>query len=160
MENQKVGISDEYIRGLIEGEGCFTFCSTPQRVKVNGEIKKCLLPTFVIRMHIRDIELIKAIRDRFRLRNRVYVYRQDPLIMENKRYSRGQTAILIVRDVGALRSAIVPFFYKKLKGHKGAQFMEWLEKIGRDPRVPENYKLIYRLHKTGFWDRYPYKGQD
>ena len=30
-------------------------------------------------------------------------------------------------------------------------FEEWLEKIGTDPAVSEGFKIIYRLHKSGWF---------
>ena len=46
-------------------------------------------------------------------------------------------------------------FYKKLKGNKGRQFEQWLEKIGNDPAVPDSYKFIYKIYKAGFYDKNP-----
>ena len=31
------------------------------------------------------------------------------------------------------------FFLQKLKGYKGKQFIEWLEKIGSDPDISDRY---------------------
>ncbi|OGY63472.1 MAG: hypothetical protein A3I24_01745 [Candidatus Harrisonbacteria bacterium RIFCSPLOWO2_02_FULL_41_13b] len=155
MENkfQEFSISDDYIRGLIDGEGCFTFCNVP----VYRGKEKVKLPAFALKMNERDIDLIKKIKDQLGLRNKIYIYRQTTLKTFNssgpKIYQRGRTATLIVRDLGQLKNIIVPFFYKKLIGHKGVQFIEWLENIGRDPLVHEDYKLIYRLYKSGFFDR-------
>src|SRR3989338_1204460 len=123
MENkfQEFSISDDYIRGLIDGEGCFTFCNVPV---YRGK---------------------KKIKDQLGLRNKIYIYRQTTLKTFNssgpKIYQSGRTATLIVRDLGQLKNIIVPFFYKKLIGHKGVQFIEWLENIGRDPLVHEDYKF-------------------
>lgn len=148
MENiDSKEISLDYIRGLVEGEGCFTFCSVPRKTKNNpGKFK---LPTFVIAMHERDEPLITAIRDRLKLKNRVYNH--QPYMGDG--IKRGRIAKLIVRDFGALKNIIVPLFYGKLRGNKGKQFLEWLQKIEDDPDVPATYKLIHRLHKSGFYAR-------
>ena len=63
--------------------------------------------------------------------------------------------VLVVRKFSSLKNVIVPFFYKKLKGNKGLQFINWLEKIGSDPMVPDIYKLLYRLHSSGYFEKNP-----
>jgi len=100
-------------------------------------------------MAVRDKELLEKVRDTLGLENRVYTYNH-----QGKDGSvRQPQAMLIVREAGALRAVIVPLFYKKLAGNKRIQFHEWLNKIGSDPLVPERYKIIYRLYKSGFWDK-------
>ena len=71
-------LSDEYIRGLVEGEGCFTFDT---RVKREEKLK---VPTFIISMHQRDEELLRLMRTLMKLpkinSNSIYVsgpYRKD-----------------------------------------------------------------------------------
>mgnify|MGYP001607186065 FL=1 len=61
--------------------------------------------------------------------------------------------MLIVREVGSIKNTIIPFFYKKLKGNKGKQFLEWLEKFGSDSKVPATFKFIFQLYRSGFYDR-------
>jgi hypothetical protein len=135
-------LSDEYVRGLVEGEGCFTFDT---RVK-GGEKQK--IPTFVIGMHERDEELLRLVRISMKLpninSNSIYIegpYRKDGV-------SGGRVAKLIVRDYKSLLEVIVPFFYGKLRGNKGIQFQEWIEKIGSSD-IPYPYRRIYDLHKDG-----------
>lgn len=137
-------LSHDYIRGLVEGEGSFTFSSNI----IEG--RRC--PTFAIGMHVRDRELLESVRDTMGLKNKVYIY--GPPVKKDG-YKRGGRAILIVREFGPLKNIIIPFFYKKLAGNKRKQFDAWLEKIGSDPTVPEYYKLLHRLHKSGFYDRNP-----
>lgn len=60
-----------------------------------------------------------------------------------------------MREIGPLKNIIIPLFYNRLAGAKADQFNEWLEKIGNDPFVPESYKILYRLHKNGFYLRNP-----
>ena len=112
-------ISADYIRGLVDGEGCFTFCNTPK----NKYGKKLKLPTFVIQMHERDKELIEKIKEYLGVKDRIYICKAYLL----DGYKRGKTARLMVRDFGELRDIIIPFFYKKLIGHKRKQFFDWLE---------------------------------
>lgn len=140
-------ISYEYIRGLVEGEGCFTFY--PGWKKKNGI--KIKIPAFVIAMHERDLKLFLMIKNALGLRNRIYF--RKPSIKDG--YKRGNTVVLVVREFDQLKDIIIPFFYKKLKGYKGAQFMEWMEKIGTDPNISNRYKSLYRLYKWGIYDKLP-----
>ncbi|MDO8466789.1 MAG: LAGLIDADG family homing endonuclease [bacterium] len=142
-------ISDEYLRGLVEGEGCFTFCNIPVIGKTG---KKFALPAFTIQMHERDKSLIELLKLRLGLKNKIYVYKVRALSEKNKIYRRGPMAKLIVRDVASLKNKVVPFFYKKLHGNKGKQMIEWLEEIGNRDDIPENYKIIHRLYSYGYFD--------
>lgn len=138
----------DYIRGLIDGEGCFSFSTnTREQRKV---------PSFALRMHSRDKNLVEMVRDTLGLKNRIYEYHY-PHNYPGKgiKFNRGPQVILIVRELGSLKNVIVPFFYKRLYGHKGKQFEEWMEKIGSDPYVSESYKFIYKIYKDGFYDRNP-----
>ena len=136
-------LSYEYIRGLTEGEGTFTF-STSHKLRRK-------VPAFALRMHVRDKGLLEIVRDSMGLKNKIYEYDYK----RNDGYKRGPQAILIVREFGQLKNIIVPFFYKRLKGNKGKQFNDWLEKIGADPEVPETFKFIYKIYKAGFYDKNP-----
>lgn len=143
-------ISYDYIRGLVEGEGCFTF-STSNRKLADGTVVISRIPAFVVSMHERDQELLKLIRDTLKLKNRVYNYRS----VSRDGYKRGRKAILIVREIGAIKNIIVPLFYKRLRGNKGKQFEGWIDKMGSDPFVPANFRLIHDIYKNGFYDRNP-----
>lgn len=136
-------LSYEYIRGLVDGEGTFTFSTT----MTNGIKRK--IPVFSIKMHVRDKMLIEMIKNTLKLKNKVYVYNHQ----KKDGYMRGPQAMLIVREIGALKNIVIPLFYKKLKGNKGKQFNEWIEIIGNDPDVPRSYKFIYFLYKSGFYDQ-------
>jgi hypothetical protein len=136
MENIR-SITYEYIRGLIEGEGSFTFST-------NYSIGR-KIPAFELRMHVRDKEMIENIRDILKLKNNVYVYHYPA-------GNRGPQAMLIVREFGSLKNVIIPLCYKKLKGNKGIQFSAWLEKIENDPMVPKLYKFLYKFHVWGHFD--------
>ena len=142
---QKREITYEYIRGLVDGEGCFTFC----RGYGGGK-----LPTFAIQMHERDRELIMAVRDKLGLENKIYALK--PYLGDG--FKRGGGARLMGRDLWSLKNVIIPLFRNKLVGYKRLQFENWMEKIGNDPEVPGSYKLLYRLHKKdGFYDKNPNK---
>lgn len=146
-QNDIPQISKEYIRGLIDGEGCFTFY--PAKRKCHGKILNTRIPTFTLRMHIRDTELIKMVKNKLGIKSKIYVFKS----WNKDGYNRGDQAAIIVRGFGELKNLIVPVFYNKLRGYKGVQFITWLEKIGSDPRVPDYYKLLYRLHKCGYFDK-------
>ena len=149
QENRRIYLPDDYILGLVEGEGCFTFCTT-----IGKNHRRVKIPAFAISMHERDFALIDAIRERLNLKNRIYLHRLDPFISsEGKGYMRGRKAFLLVRDFGALKNKVIPFFYNRLYGNKGKQFIEWLEKIGSDLDVRSDYKLLSRLYQLGYWDR-------
>lgn len=142
MEKQ---ISYEYIRGLSEGEGCFTFCSVGYR---KGPKKK--LPAFILSMSKRDEELIRNVRNTLNLKSTVYSY---PPRKYKDGYRRHGMVILIVRRFGDIKNRIVPLFYRKLNGYKAKQFEEWIKKIETDPSVHEMYKLIPKLYKNGFYEK-------
>lgn len=146
-------ISDDYLRGLVEGEGCFTFCSVPN---IKDPSRKLQIPTFVIEMHERDHVLIEKIREKLAPKNKIYNYKKLGLRTHtSKVYKRGHTSRVMVRSLGYLKNKVVPFFYNKLVGNKSVQFTAWLEKIGSNSNVPENYKILYRLYKSGYWERNP-----
>lgn len=134
-------ISYEYIRGLIEGEGTFTFSPNKRN--------NTLTPTFAIRMHIRDKELLEKVRDKLKLKNKIYQYNYQGKDGSN----RGPTGILIVREIVNLKNVIVPLCNKKLIGNKAKSFEGWMEKIEKDERVGKAYKFINKLYKSGFYDK-------
>ena len=57
-------ISNEYVRGLVEGEGTFTFSPS-------GNKK---IPVFCLKMHVRDKNLLELVRNKLGLKNKVYEY--------------------------------------------------------------------------------------
>jgi hypothetical protein len=147
MEHRE--LTYDYIRGLIDRGGCFTFHTVP-----NGrgkETKKAKIPAFVLIMHDRDEALVRAIKDFLGIDKDLYHYgprRKDG-------YNRGGTVRLSVRDLGTLKNVVIPLFYNNLIGHKGQQFEQWLNKMGTDPDVPEQYGLLYRLYKSKYFEQNP-----
>lgn len=117
----KERITDDYIRGLMEGESHF---GADRR----GEYE---VPTFVLKMHVRDKELIEAIRDYFGFYHPVYEYK-----IQGRHF-----AMLIIRDIYTLKNKIVPLCKGKLLGFKGTQFDWWLKYF------PYLNSLIYRNNK-------------
>ena len=80
-------LSHDYIRGLVDGEGCFTFCSDSRF----GE--RTLIPTFTLAMNVRDVDLIESVKETLGLRN--IVHRFKPRVRPDG-YKRGGMAVLIV----------------------------------------------------------------
>lgn len=103
-------LTDQYICGLIEGEGHFGVDT-----RNNGE----KVPSFVLKMHVRDKELIEAIRNYLAINNFVYEYEH-----QGRHY-----AMLIIRDIATLKNKIIPLFRGKLLGFKGTQLEWWLDKF-------------------------------
>lgn len=151
MENKLANknINYDYIRGLVAGEGCFSFCSIPVLGKNGNRLK---IPAFILQMSQQDRNLVYLVKDKMGLRNRIYEYKPRP---RKDPYNRQGMVMLIVRDFGQIKNIVVPFFYKKLIGFKAKQFEDWLENIGNDPDIQENYRFIYKIYKAGFYDKNP-----
>lgn len=133
-----------YIRNLVEKRGYFTFSSIGFR---GG--KKSILPAFILAMPAKDKNVINLAKDYLGIKNKVYEY--APKTIKDS-YKRKDIAILIVRDAGQIKNIIIPLLYRKLSGYKGKRFLEWLEKMGSDIDVPQRYKFIYKLYKSGFYE--------
>lgn len=137
-------ISNEYIRGLTDGEGTFTF-HRGTTLK-NGHKQK--IPAFVISMHERDKNLLESIKRHLDLKSNINTF--GPYNYD--RYKRGKKATLAVRDFGTIKNKIIPFFYKKLIGYKATQFENWVLNFEKDPLISQKYALLSRLYKSGYWD--------
>lgn len=148
IEIKEKPITYEYIRGLIEGEGCFTFCSSTY--EKNGVAIKHLIPTFALAMCQKDENLLHLVARKLRLRNKLLIFKR---IFRRDGYNRQPMVRIMVRHPGELRNIIIPLCNKKLIGNKGIQFEEWIERIGNDPAVPEGYRFLYLAYKNGFFDK-------
>lgn len=140
-------MSYDYIRGLTDGEGCFSF-HTVNRVNKYGKKITKRMPAFAISMNERDRILLEKVRRTLKLRKPLYSLKS----FKGDGYNRGDYATLLVRNFGELKNIIVPLFYKKLIGYKALQFENWIERIGNDKSVMERYNLIYRIYKKGFYE--------
>ena len=141
IPEQRVKVSNEYLRGVVEGEGCFTFCT-------HGKIK---VPTFALQMHKRDTELLLTLSSRLRLHGSLY-----ELAANNKGgITRGPAVRIMVRDALTIQNILIPFFYKKLRGYKGRQFEQWIAQMGSDPAVSKSFKEIYPLYASGYYEINP-----
>lgn len=112
-------ITKDYILGLVEGEGHFG----GDRISEDR-----IVPQFVLKMHVRDKELIEGIRDFLGLYHPVHEYK----------IGGRHFAMLIIRDMSTLKNVVVPLCKSRLLGFKGTQFNWWLKKF------PYLNSLIYR----------------
>ncbi len=111
----------DYIAGLIDGEGCFSW---------TFQNHKDWVPIFSIKMHIRDKELLQNIAFSLRLDNTIHEYTH-----QNRHYAQ-----LIVRDRESLLFKIVPAVYRRLHGYKKIQLEHWLKEFF--DRLDINAELI------------------
>lgn len=143
-ETSMTNITHDYIRGLVQSAGRFTFTTSAKL----GNLKSRKIPAFQLRMHADNQELLEAVKRSLGLKNRIYTYRYN-----KDGANRKPIALLIVREFGSLKNIIIPLFYDQLTGDKGEEFNEWLKRMGSDPRVPKSYKFLHRLHKSGYYER-------
>ena len=144
-------LSYDYIRGLTEGEGTFTFYTLPRYIKLeNGEVKRIKMPAFAIKMHERDEPLLQLVRDTIGLREKLY--RHKKTYAGPGKENAGLQVALIVRDTGDFMNKIIPLFYKKLHGNKVKQFREWLEKMGGE-EITYDSQFLHGLYKMGHFDK-------
>src|SRR3989344_3410744 len=109
-----MAISDDYILGLVVGEGSFTFSTTKFVSRKTGETINRRIPAFMLQMHERDEALVRLVRDHLRLPNKIYIFRRPALVTNKKIYQRGRLAVLTVREIGSLKNIIMPFFANRL----------------------------------------------
>ncbi len=140
----------EYIRGLVDGEGCFTFFTVSEWKRTeSGELMRLKRPVFTIQMNERDEKLLESVNNTLELSGQVYwqkAWRGDGV-------NRGPKVSIIVRNTLELRNKIIPLFYRKLHGHKGKQFMEWLEKMGEEDKTDES-RYLHMIYKKGFFEEW------
>ncbi len=136
-----------YIRGIIQESACFTFCTS------GPKHRKDKIPAFILTVPSSEFTLLTLIRDRLNLKNKIYQY--GPRKGSDGHKRNAGIAILIVRDIGQLKNTIIPLIYGNLFGGKLAQFEEWIKKVDSDPDVPEGYKFIHKIYKSGFYDKNP-----
>lgn len=123
-------LSREFVCGLIVGEGCFSvvYHSRDQRY----------VPTFEIRMHIRDKDLIEKVRDAIGL-TETWVYEYT----HGGRHYCG----FIVRRTATLLNVVIPYFDGYLDGYKKTQFDDWKNFIIVMKNVRINKKLAVIIAK-------------
>lgn len=135
-------LTTDYIKGILQSKGSFSFS--------NLFGKK--LPTFSIQVEKDKEKLIIDLKKFLIIKEPVYYFKEK---IGNDGYKRDPYCKLMVRSFGSLKNSIVPFCYKNLNGFRKEQFNHWIEIIGKDDLVPNNYKLLYRLCGSGYWDKNP-----
>lgn len=140
MANQ---ISQEFIIGLLTQKGSFTFST---RTKYNRKRKRSVhkIPTFSLTMNLKNEDLMNTIRNRLKLKNKLYKFTSQRI--DGRK--RNTSITLIVRELGNIERIIIPFFYKKFIGYRTEQFNNWLLAIEKDPLIPFSFKKIYWRHKA------------
>lgn len=123
-------LSNEFIAGLIVGEGSFYWTySKTSRINV---------ACFALKMQIRDFDLLVNVGYSLGLDDKIYEYNHN-----SRHY-----AFLIVRDFEGLRK-IISDIYPFLSGYKKIQFVEWFHGFEKD-RTKEWYGTIYNIFKNRF----------
>ena len=143
-------MSNDYVRGLVDGEGCFTFHTiTGKFVKVSeGKIEKLRRPVFAIAMCWRDEPLLEYVREVMGLHENLY--RSSGFPGPGRENAQNKVA-LYSRSTSELLHNTIPFFYKKLHGFKGWQFELWLEEMGRTWMTSDS-RYLHRKYKEGYFE--------
>ena len=132
---EKKKLTLEFIAGLIVGEGTFYW------TKSRGSQWKT--PSFALRMHVRDRELVTMVRDSLGLTEKVHEYK----------HSGRHYVHLFIRHPGDLKNKLIPFIYPLLQGYKLEQFIHWFHQF-TDEDTAENYKFIFQVFKKQFPELY------
>jgi len=140
-DKNKNTINNRIVMWLINNRGSFGFTSSG----LYGN----KTPAFQLKVELRDIDILEKIKAYLGLRNKIYKYHYPG----KEKANRKPQALLIVRDFKQLKNAIIPFFHKNLMGDKEVRFIEWLEEIGKNPMISDRFKSLYRLYKSGFYDK-------
>jgi len=114
-------LSLDFIAGLVVGEGTFYWTKTHL-----GRI-----PVFALRFHVRDRELLTAVKDSLGLKEKIYEYTHN-----HRHY-----VFLIVRNIGSLKNIIIPLIYPRLAGYKKQQFQEWFKGF-YDPECRDGFRFF------------------
>lgn len=125
--------SREWAIGFLLAAGNFTFLS-------NG---KELLPMFVAKLGAEKAWMLILAAKMIGLKNKVYIY--------GSKEKRRAQAVLMVRGVGPLKSKLIPSLFYTQFIHKHLPLMDWFENIEKNKKVPERYKIIPRLARSGFY---------
>lgn len=127
--------SMDFVAGLIVGEGTFYWTRDSKNSNRN-------IPSFALRMHIRDFDLLINVKYSLGIRDKVHEYTHN-----NRHY-----ALLIVRSFESLRK-IIESIYPRLTGYKKSQFHIWFKKFGDETKEVNN-RAIYSIFKNKFPELY------
>lgn len=110
-------ISDEYLYGFIEGEGCFYVGIVPLK---DTESKYQVIPFFKVSQNPRGKVILDYLKKRL---DCGYVKLND------RKESSDKSLAFVVRDIESLKSKVVPFFEEKLiiKRNEFLKFKEIIE---------------------------------
>lgn len=132
-------LTKDYIRGILKSKGSFAFSN------VFGKT----LPTFAIQVERDKENLLVDLKKFLNIKERIYYFNEK---IGNDGYKRDPYCKIVIRSFGSLKNNIIPFCYKNLDGFRREQFNLWMDKIGLNSNIPEDYKILYKLYKSGYWD--------
>ncbi len=119
MRKEKIPISDDYIAGFVDGEGCFSLSvrRDVRHERTSKAVYYSWKASFAINLRGDDFKILKVIQKRFKVGEVTYT--------QNKSAVRYQ-----VSNLFELQDFIVPFFKKtKLFGKKNKDFELWVKAI-------------------------------
>ena len=119
MGNEKIPISDDYIVGFVDGEGCFSLSvrRDVRHERTSKAVYYSWKASFAINLRDDDFKILKVIRKRLGVGEITY--------NQNKTTVRYQ-----VSNLFELRDFIIPFFEKtKLFGKKSKDFKLWVDAV-------------------------------
>lgn len=125
-KSESKNLSLEFIAGLIVGEGCFT-----QYKQKNGSGRVFV---FALKMHWRDEELIKNVRNSLGLYCNIYKYH-----CKDDRKIAG----FHITDKSQLEDIVIPAFDGRLSGYKKIQFDKWKKEFYENKKKSKYRKRIY-----------------
>lgn len=133
---QKNHITDEYILGTLQSKGTFTFSTNWGKH----------IPTFTIQFGKNDKHIAYSIKEKLSLKEPIYTIRKRGDDLSSYSYR------LTVRSFGSLKNSIIPFCYNRFHDNQRSTFNHWINTIQIDPLVPKDYKILSRLHTSGYWN--------
>lgn len=125
-----IKISDDYLCGFVEGEGCFYVGIVPSKETKNGYQ---IIPFFKVSQNPKGKVILDYLKKRL---NCGYIKPND------KKTSSDKTLAYVVRDFSSLKEKVIPFFEGKLYIKRGDfnKFKKVIEIISKNKH----------LTKTGF----------
>lgn len=111
----------DYIAGIVACSGSFML------VRKNEKH----IPVFQIKLSRAEMGTLLSIKERLRLKERVYKYTHD-----GKKY-----VLLIIRSAGTIKEKIIPAFDNRLFGKKAKKFEKWT-KVFFERQLDKNPRLV------------------
>lgn len=132
-------IDPKYLDIIIElfnRKGIFSF-STQGKYKYK-------VPYFCVKSKIEEIYFLKLLRREFKIKSKIYTYEGG---IGKDGYIRSGFSILIIRSIGELKDAIIPFASKYMTATGRVRFLEWISKIKETESVPSGYRQLPAIAK-------------